>query len=79
MATARRKLTDQNLGRVNNSRSGSLCVVHYCSCEPKLPNLKLKTFKLFPLDIALSAMAFITNNRLGSKIVTYLLITIKLS
>jgi hypothetical protein len=37
------QLTGQNMGRVFNSRSGYMCVMHLYCYEAKWPNLKLKT------------------------------------
>jgi len=37
------QLTEQNLGRLFNSRSGCMCAMHLFCYEAKQPNLKLKT------------------------------------
>jgi hypothetical protein len=57
------QLTEQNLGRVFNSRSDWMFVMHLFSYEAKQPNLKLKTrpkqlLGYLPLAFALPAVSY---------------------
>ncbi len=55
------QLTEKNLGRVFNSRSGCMCVMHLNCYEAKWPDLRLKTrpkqlVGYLPLAFALSSI-----------------------